>query len=44
MKIEGAINALRAYGAKDEEIAELIAKQYNLTVEYVKSLMLPKVI
>lgn len=43
-KVLGAIDMLRDMNLSDEEIAERIAKKFNVTVEYVKELMMPKAV
>ena len=44
MKIEGVIDFLREEGVAEEQIAERVAKKFDVTVEYVKELMLPKAV
>ena len=44
MKIEGAIDMLREVGVPEEEIAERVAKKFDVTIEYVKDLMMPKAV
>ena len=44
MKIEGAIEGYRDIDMPDEEIAERVAKKFDVTVEYVKELMLLKAV
>ena len=41
MKIEGAIGAYRDLDMSEDEIAERVAKKFNVTIEYVKDLMMP---
>ncbi|MBR7084730.1 MAG: hypothetical protein IKI37_06110, partial [Oscillospiraceae bacterium] len=41
-KIEGAIEGYRDLDMPEKEIAERLAKKFNVTVEYVKELMTPK--
>ena len=43
-KVLGAIDMLREMNLSDEEIADRIAKKFNVTVEYVKELMMPKAV
>ena len=44
MKIEGAIGAYRDLGMSEDEIAERVSKKFDVTIEYVKDLMMPKVV
>ena len=39
-----AISLLRDMGLSEEEIAERVSKKYNVTIEYVKELMMPKAV
>ncbi len=41
-KIEGAIEGYRDLDMPEKEIAERLAKKFNVTVEYVENLMTPK--
>ena len=43
-KVVGAIEAFRDMNISEEEIAERVAKKFNVTVEYVKELMMPKAV
>lgn len=43
-KIETAIDTLRKLGKTDDEIVEFVVKEYNVTIEYVKELMMPKAV
>ncbi len=43
-KVLGAILMLRDMNLSEEEIAERIAKKFNVTVDYVKELMMPKAV
>ena len=43
-KVEAAIDMLRDMGLSDEEIIERVSKKYNVTVDYVKELMMPKAV
>jgi hypothetical protein len=42
--IETAIATLRNLGMPEKEIEERVAKQFDVSVEYVKTLMLPKAV
>lgn len=44
VKVEGSIATLRDLDMPEDEIAERLAKQYSVTVEYVKELMMPKAV
>ena len=44
MRIEGAIDTLRNMNMSEAVIAELLSKQFNVTVEYIRELMLPKAV
>ena len=44
VKIEGSIATLRGLDMSDSEIAERLAKQFNVTIEYVKELMMLKAV
>lgn len=39
-----AIDMLRDIGVSEDEIAERVSKKFNVTVEYVKNLMMPKAV
>ena len=41
-RIETLIYYLREEGVSEDQIAERVAKKFDVTVEYVKELMLPK--
>ena len=41
MKVEGVIEYLREEGVAEDEIAERVAKKFDVTIEYVKDLMMP---
>ncbi len=43
-RIETLIDYLREEGVAEEQIAERVAKKFDVTVEYVKELMLPKAV
>lgn len=43
-KVEAAIDMLRDMGLSDEEIIERVSKKYNVTVDYVKELMMPRAV
>lgn len=43
-KVETAIGIYRDMNLTEEEIAETVAKRFNVTVEYVKNLMMPKAV
>lgn len=42
--VMNAISLLRDMGISEEEIAERVSKKYNVTIEYVKELMMPKAV
>ncbi len=44
MRIEGAIDTLRNLNMNEDEIATRLAQQFNVTVDYVKELMMPKAV
>ncbi len=44
VRIENSIDIMREIGIAEAEIAERVAKKFNLTVEYVKELMMPKAV
>ncbi len=44
MKIKSAIDMLREVGIPEEEIAERVAKKFDVTIEYVEDLMMPKAV
>jgi hypothetical protein len=44
MKIEGAIDLLREMNMPETEIAERVAKKFDVSIEYVKNLMMPKAV
>ena len=44
VKIEATVDVLREMGVAEEEIVERVAKKFNVTVEYVKELMMPKAV
>ena len=43
-EIKGAIKILRTMNLKEEDIAERIAAQYDVTIDYVKELMVREVV
>ena len=43
-RIETLIDYLREEGVSEDQIAERVAKKFDVTVEYVKELMLPKAV
>ncbi len=43
-KAETLIEAFRDMGMPDEEIAERVSRKLNVTIEYVKELMMPKAV
>lgn len=44
VKIETTIEVLREMGVAETEIAERVAKKFNVAIEYVKELMMPKAV
>ena len=44
MRIEGVIDYLRDEGIPEEQIAERVAKKFNVSIDYVKNLMMPKAV
>ena len=44
VKIVNTVDVLREMGIAEADILECVAKKFNVTVEYVKELMMPKAV
>ena len=43
-QVEGAIQILKSMNVSDDTIIENVAKEFNVTTDYVKELMIPKAV